>query len=100
MYAIHIEIGGFCMHKTWLKLCSILLAIVMLANMLPLQTFAEQLNTEDMGLIHPGTDLNDKEAVPGKIVEELTDKRTEYTKQFRMDNGLFIAAVYSDPIHY
>jgi hypothetical protein len=88
------------MHKTWLKLCSILLAIVMLANMLPLQTFAEQLNTEDMGLIHPGTDLNDKEAVPGKIVEELTDKRTEYTKQFRMDNGLFIAAVYSDPVHY
>ena len=88
------------MRKLWFKLCSLLLVAVLLANMLPLQTFAEQLNTEDMSLVNPGADTSEKETATGKIVEELTDKRTEYTKQFRMDNGLFIAAVYNDPIHY
>ena len=88
------------MRKLWFKLCSLLLVAVLLANMLPLQTFAEQLNTEDMSLVNPGADTSEKETATGKIVEELTDKRTEYTKQFRMDNGLFIAAVYNDPVHY
>ena len=88
------------MRKLWFKLCSLLLVAVLLANMLPLQTFAEQLNTEDMSLVNPSADTSEKETATGKIVEELTDKRTEYTKQFRMDNGLFIAAVYNDPVHY
>ena len=88
------------MRKIWFKLCSFLLVIVLLANMLPLQAFAEQLNTEELELSTPNTDLAEKETVSGKIVEEMTDKRTEFTKQFLMDNGLFIAAVYNEAVHF
>ena len=88
------------MRKMLLKTCSLLLVIVLLANMLPLQIFAEQLNTEELSPITPSTNISEQETVSGQIVEELTDKRTEYTKQFRMDNGLFIAAVYNEPVHY
>ena len=35
-----------------------------------------------------------------KIVMELTDRRTEYSKEYRLDNGLNLAVVYSEPVHY
>ena len=88
------------MRKMWFRFCSMLLVMVMVINMLPLQIFAEQLNTEELSPITPSTNISEQESVSGQIVEELTDKRTEYTKQFRMDNGQFMAVVYNDPVHY
>ncbi|MBO5097888.1 MAG: RHS repeat protein, partial [Agathobacter sp.] len=41
------------------------------------------------------TSLEDAE-----IVMELTDRRTEYSKEYKLDNGLNLAVVYSEPVHY
>ena len=35
-----------------------------------------------------------------KIVRELTERRSEYSKEYELDNGLNLAVVYSEPVHY
>ena len=35
-----------------------------------------------------------------KIVMELVKRRTEYSKEYKLDNGLNLAVVYSEPVHY
>lgn len=88
--------GGQIMEKNIRKLLSVVLVLVMLFNMLPLNAFAVETETQ------PPTDNTGQEAVSRDvyIVEEIIEERTEYIKQFRMSNGLQMAAVYSSPIHY
>lgn len=84
------------MAKSIRKLLSICLVLVMLFNMLPLHAFAAETEKQ------PPSDTTGQEAVSNDvyIVEEIIDKRTEYTKQFRLNNGLHIATVYASPVHY
>lgn len=84
------------MAKSIRKLLSICLVLVMLFNMLPLHAFAAETEKQ------PPSDTTGQEAVSNDvyIVEEIIDKRTEYTKQFRLSNGLHIATVYASPVHY
>lgn len=42
----------------------------------------------------------DPYAKKASITEELTSKRTKFTKEFVMSDGSFTAAVYSMPVHY
>ena len=78
------------------KLLSICLVLVMLFNMLPISAFAAE--TEKQSPEAP----TGQEAVSTDvyIVEEIVEKRTEYTKEFRLSNGLHIATVYASPVHY
>ena len=88
--------GGYFMAKSIRKLLSICLVLVMLFNMLPLHAFAAETEKQ------PPSDTTGQEAVSNDvyIVEEIIEKRTEYTKQFRLSNGLHIATVYASPVHY
>ena len=73
--------------KQFLKLCSLVLVLAMLANMLPMSILAEEFK----GSLSADTEvvLQPQEAAePAAVVAELTDKRTEYTKEFLLSNGL------------
>ena len=83
------------MLKKFLKLCSFILSIVLLVNMLPLQIYALELDASDTA--KPVTGQSSQEI---SVLGELTEKRTEYTKEFRLSNGLNLATVYAQPVHY
>ena len=84
------------MEKNIRKLLSVVLVLVMLFNMIPLNAFAAETTTQ------PPANTTGHEAVPHDvyIVEEIVEERSEYIKQFRMSNGLQMAAVYASPVHY
>ena len=84
------------MEKNIRKLLSVVLVLVMLFNMIPLNAFAAETTTQ------PPANTTGHEAVPHDvyIVEEIIEERSEYIKQFRMSNGLQMAAVYASPVHY
>ena len=73
-----------------------MLVLVMLFNMIPLNAFAAETTTQ------PPANTTGHEAVSHDvyIVEEIIEERSEYIKQFRMSNGLQMAAVYASPVHY
>ena len=83
------------MLKKFLKLCSFILSIVLLVNMLPLQIYALELDATDT--VKPVTGETSQDVT---ILGEITEKRTEYTKEFRLSNGLNLATVYAQPVHY
>ena len=83
------------MLKKFLKLCSFVLTIVLLVNMLPMQIYALELEATDT--VKPVTGQTSQEIT---VLGELTEKRTEYTKEFRLSNGLNLATVYAEPVHY
>ena len=37
---------------------------------------------------------------PTQIVSEITEKRTEYAKEYMLGNGMRMAVVYPDAVHY
>ena len=83
------------MYKRSLRLLSLFLTVVMLFNMLPAAAWAAEADTGSV--VSASAQTGSK---PGEIVEELPGKRTEYSKEFRLSNGLHMAAIYNDPVHY
>ncbi len=86
------------MRKNILRVTSMLLVITMLLNWIPLVGIAANEPTKEIERIT--TEETAEQQNAAVVVEEIVDKRTEYTKWFRMDNGLYAAAVYSEPVHY
>ena len=86
------------MSKVWLRICSLVLVIVMTVNMLPLNVFAEQ--SQSINSTSISTNASNKENSDASIVEEYTDNRTEFSKEFLLDNGLSLAVVYNSAVHY
>jgi len=84
------------MKKQFFRLCSMILVLVMVLNTLPLQSFATDLRESLSATQTAGTTTANKAV----IVEEIPSKRTEYTKEFLLNNGLHMAAVYPDAVHY
>ena len=82
------------MGKYLTKLCSVILTLVMVFNILPHQVLANSLTTEEMDF-SAASDTADL-----KVVEEVTENRTEFSKEFKMSNGLHMATVYGTAIHY
>ena len=91
------------MKKRWLRLCSLILVIVMVANSLPLNVWAEQSQssktaaTSNASKPESGSTVK---PVKAQVMQELVDKRTQYTKEFLLDNGLTMAVVYGSAVHY
>ena len=81
------------------RFCSLVLVLALLCNMLPVSSFAleieETLTADTEAMLRP-----QETAQPAEVVAELTEKRTEYTKEFLLSNGLHMAAVYAEPVHY
>ena len=84
--------------KSIYSIISIILAFLM-AFLLPIQVYAEtkpvpkQEETVSFSSLAEG----EKEA---NIVAELIERRDEYTKHFRMDDGTIMAVTYDCPVHY
>lgn len=77
-----------------------ILVLALVCNMLPLQIFAAEASTE---MEAPALELQEEQTAqtqPAYIVGELTENRTQYSKEFRLSNGNYLAAVYNEPVHY
>lgn len=85
------------MFKRFLQCISTLLVLVLLVNMLPVQAFAAlQLDSTEQVEIKPMEPISSK----ATIVQEISEKRSEYIKEFLLSNGLHMATVYAEPVHY
>ena len=88
------------MYKLWLKTCSVAIILALLINMLPMGVFAQEFQeslsaTEQAEMVKP-----EESAEEAYIVKEVTENRTEFSKEFQLSNGLRMAAVYADAVHY
>ena len=88
------------MLKKCLRTLCMLLVITLLMNMLPMSIFAQEFQehlsaTEQAEFVKP-----EESAEEAYIVKEITENRTEFSKEFQLSNGLRMAAVYADAVHY
>ena len=81
--------------KQFVKILSIILIFALLVNMLPMSIFAEQLQDNVIAELSPA-----KPDASTSILHEITQKRTQYTKEFLLSNGLHLAVAYPEPVHY
>lgn len=84
------------MRKHLLCLCSIILTVALLFNMLPMHVLAQELDTDQEADV-----VNEAYAsVPVSVLGEVGSLRQEDTKHFRLSDGSFVAVAYGLPIHY
>ena len=93
------------MKKQFTKMCSMLLVLVMLLNILPMCVLAEptqaaELVTEDANLQTPATSATADPEKPVTLLGELTENRTEFSKEFLLSNGVHMATIYPQAVHY
>ena len=97
------------MKKRWFRLCSLVLTIALLANMLPLSVFAQQNQdsttlqtiTEPTELIGAtASQISGAVVTQGNIIEEHIAGRTEFSKSFLLDNGTSLAVIYDSAVHF
>ena len=81
------------MYKRFIKLLSLFLCIALLVQMVPAGALAAELSASDS--VSADTSVED-----AYVLEELVEERTEYGKVFRLSNGLHMAAVYNEAVHY
>ena len=82
--------------KRFLRICSAVLILALLINLFPLQAFAlDNMDADDNATLIPSAPSG-----PVEVVEEVIGKRTEYSKEFLLSNGLHMAAVYGEPVHF
>ncbi len=82
-----------------LKTVVSLLMAFLTAILVPIQVGAQIPFPDTQSSISENAD--DEQSQPiGTIVAELTEKRNETTKYFKLDDGSFIAALYDLPVHY
>ena len=77
----------------FIRVLSTIMVLVLMMQMVPLQILAAEETTSSLKTSSARTE-------DVQVVEEITEKRTEYTKQFRLSNGLHMAVVYPDAVHY
>ncbi len=78
-----------------------LVLCILTAFLLPTQVAAQEIPQEEN--INETTSTVSQEAEDyqiGNIVSEITEERDEYSKQFRLDDGTYMAVSYNQPIHY
>ena len=92
------------MKKLGKQLLSILLVLVLILQIIPASTFAEEESVEsttDDEVLVESRDDNYAEALRNQnVLYEETSLREETVKHFRMEDGSFIAVDYQMPVHY
>ena len=93
------------MQSRFTKILSIILTLAILINLLPRQV----LGAEFQSLSQTGTDNSDivhfyqnQMGDPGTatIIGENKDARTQFSKEYLMSNGMSLAVVYPEAVHY
>ena len=82
------------MMKRICRFCSLLLTFAMLINLLPMSVLGAELQEMTAADMEP----EDTESV--QIIGEVTERRGEFSKEYVLSNGLHMAAVYDNPVHY
>ena len=90
--------------KKLTRILSVFLALALCIQMLPARSSAKESESAanpEHSTIETDNVNEASEGCPGTTVQgELTDKRTEKGKHFRMDDGSFIAVDYGEAVHY
>lgn len=87
------------MRKRILKLLSTVLAIIIILGVLPLSTFAAEVDS-GLALEESIKDAAAKSEERAEIIAEVKSRRDEFTKVFRKNDGTYTAIISSSPIHY
>ena len=82
------------MLKKFLRICSVLIVLAMVINMLPMSSLAAELDTAETQYIN--NEISEDVTIVGEVIES----RTEFSKEFRLSNGLHMATVYPYAVHY
>ena len=92
------------MNTLWNKLWCVILTLALLINLLPVSALAKNVQMEQMVVQHwvedPPVGATDETSQPLEILSEDTSKRGEYYKEFVLSNGLRMASMYAEPVHY
>ena len=83
------------MNKKLRLFLSMLLSVVMVINLLPLSVIGEEVRTLATDTNNTATSMEEV-----YIVGEVIENRSEYSKQYMLSNGLYMAAVYGEAVHY
>lgn len=91
--------------KKFFKIASALMSLLLSLSIVftfPVQVFAESLPNESKTQVEDYIDNGNegKLYTVGNIISEDVDKRDKYSKQFRLDDGSYMAVSYNMPIHY
>lgn len=66
---------------------------------LPIEVFAQNIPQIEDEIIAENSEEGKSYQV-GNIIGEVTTKREEYSKQFRLDDGSYMAVSYEQPVHF
>lgn len=92
------------MNSKFMKVCSIVLTIASLINLLPIQILGAEFNSlfSDSKAIPENWFYTNQMGDPGEatVVEEIVDSRSEYSKEYLLSNGLNMIIVYPEAVHY
>ncbi len=80
------------MKKLSSKILSVILVVLLLIQILPMSTFAQELSEAKVS--------SEETVEEATVVGEIEELRTESTKHFKMSDGTYIAATYPEPVHY
>ena len=87
-----------------IKFCCLLITMALLLQMLPVQVLGMQhAETAQENLLSEQItkdDLAEASLAEASIVEEIVEKRTQFSKEFLLSNGLCLAVVYPEAVHY
>ncbi len=86
------------MSRTFLKLCSLVLSLVMVFQLLPLNALAAELNLGDSADV--SANPSSSNSGDASIIAEITSRRSEYSKEYLLSNGSHLATVSGDALHY
>ena len=100
VFGIKYILGGVTMSgKRILKGVISAVLTVLIGLMLPVQVFASTLS-KDEEIYSSFDNVQGETETVGNIVTEITDSRTENTKEFLLDDGTTMIADYNQPVHY
>lgn len=89
--------------KKLLKFASLVLCVNMVLSV-PIEVAAATGVTEQSSVSNKSkmsfNTVQEKDSVEAPIVKELTGERTEFSKEFLLDNGSKMIAVYDQPVHF
>ena len=86
----------------WRKILSIVLVLVLVIQIAPAQALAEVIGAGEAEepALSSNTVIATEPAEPATIVGEAEELREETVKHFRLSDGTYIAAQYTEPVHY
>ena len=92
------------MYSKFVKFCSVILTVALLINLLPMQVLGEEFKTLLAQTENVSSDVvydNELEvSSDATIIGESVDKRTEFSKEFRLSNGMNMIVVYPEAVHF